>query len=100
MNAASAPLPTGPHAKVALTHYSPVPDTLAGEPPEIYPFLGSYFLAEAADGAHADLCIHGHAHAGTECGTTPGGIPVRNVALPVLRRAFAVYCLEYSKELA
>jgi Icc-related predicted phosphoesterase len=80
--------------RVALTHYSPAPDTLAGEPPEIYPFLGSYFLAEAADDARADLCIHGHAHAGTECGTTPGGIPVRNVALPVLRRAFAVYCLD------
>jgi Icc-related predicted phosphoesterase len=79
---------------VALTHYSPVPDTLAGEPPEIYPFLGSYFLAEAADGADADLAVHGHAHAGQECGLTPGGIEVRNVALPVIRRAFAVYALE------
>lgn len=79
---------------VALTHYSPVPDTLAGEPPEIYPFLGSYFLAEAADGADADLAVHGHAHAGQECGLTPGGIEVRNVALPVIRRAFAVYSLD------
>jgi Icc-related predicted phosphoesterase len=76
---------------VALTHYSPVPETLAGEPPEIYAFLGSYFLAEAADSAGVDLYIHGHAHAGTECGTTPGGAPVRNVALPVLRRSYAVY---------
>lgn len=32
--------------RVALTHYSPVAGTLAGEPLEIYPFLGSYFLAE------------------------------------------------------
>ena len=79
--------------RVALTHYSPVPDTLAGEPPEIYPFLGSYFLAEAADSANADLLIHGHAHAGSEYGTTPGGAPVRNVALPVLQRAYAVYSL-------
>lgn len=79
--------------RVALTHYSPVADTLEGEPREIYPFLGSYFLAEAADGAGADLCVHGHAHAGSECGTTPGGAPVRNVALPVLHRAYAVYCL-------
>ncbi len=77
--------------RVSLTHYSPVPDTLAGEPPEIYPFLGSYFLAEAADSAGADLAIHGHAHAGQERGVTPGGVPVRNVALPVLRRAYAVY---------
>jgi len=80
--------------RVALTHYSPVPDTLAGEPPEIYPFLGSYFLAEAADGAAADLAVHGHAHAGQECGITPGGVQVRNVALPVLRRAYAVYSLD------
>jgi Icc-related predicted phosphoesterase len=79
--------------RVALTHYSPVAETLAGEPPEIYPFLGSYFLAEAADSANADLCVHGHAHAGSECGTTPGGAPVRNVALPVLQRAYAVYGL-------
>lgn len=79
--------------RVALTHYSPVPDTLTGEPPEIYPFLGSYFLAEAVDGAAVTLAIHGHAHAGQECGITPGGVPVRNVALPVLRRAYAVYRL-------
>ena len=41
--------------RVALTHYSPVPDTLAGEPLEIYPFLGSYLLGAGdrlgADGA-------------------------------------------------
>jgi Icc-related predicted phosphoesterase len=80
-------------AKVALTHYSPVADTLAGEPLEIYPFLGSYFLAEAADAAGADLAVHGHAHAGTEKGVTPGGVSVRNVAMPVLRRPYAVYCL-------
>ncbi|HEY4463533.1 MAG TPA: metallophosphoesterase [Streptosporangiaceae bacterium] len=79
--------------RVALTHYSPVEDTLAGEPPEIYPFLGSYFLAEAIDSVPADLAVHGHAHAGAEKGRTPGGVPVRNVARPVLRRAYAVYCL-------
>jgi Icc-related predicted phosphoesterase len=79
--------------RVALMHYAPVPDTLAGEPPEIHPFLGSYFLAQAADDAGASLLIHGHAHAGTETGITPGGAPVRNVALPVIQRAYAVYCL-------
>ena len=36
---------------VALTHYAPVPDTLAGEPLEIYPFLGSYLLGQAIDSA-------------------------------------------------
>ncbi|MDQ3764023.1 MAG: metallophosphoesterase [Actinomycetota bacterium] len=80
---------------VALTHYSPVPDTLRGEPPEIYPFLGAYQLAEAIDGARggagADLAVHGHAHFGCEQGCTPGGVQVRNVAQPVIRAAYAVY---------
>lgn len=79
--------------RVALTHFSPVPDTLAGEPPEIYPFLGSYLLAEAVDEAGADLVVHGHAHAGTEHGMTGGGVRVRNVAQPVIRSAFHVYHL-------
>jgi Icc-related predicted phosphoesterase len=86
---------------IALTHYSPVPDTLSGEPPEIYPFLGSYRLAEAIDGARgglgADLAIHGHAHFGCAQGVTPGGVRVRNVAQPVIRAAYAVYQLPSSR---
>jgi Icc-related predicted phosphoesterase len=80
--------------RVALLHYAPVKETLAGERLEIYPFLGSYLLAEAIDRAGADLAIHGHAHLGQEKGLTARGIPVRNVALPVLRRPYAVYHLE------
>ncbi|MFD5328499.1 metallophosphoesterase [Streptomyces sp. NPDC127092] len=79
--------------RIALTHFSPVPDTLAGEPLEIYPFLGSYLLAEAIDSAGADLSVHGHAHLGTEHGMTAGGVRVRNVAQPVIGRAFALYHL-------
>ncbi|MGW4440828.1 metallophosphoesterase family protein [Streptomyces sp. NPDC004596] len=79
--------------RIALTHFSPVPDTLAGEPPEIYPFLGSYLLAEAIDTACPDLAVHGHAHAGTEHGMTSGGVRVRNVAQPVIGHAFHVYNL-------
>ena len=78
-------------ALVALTHYAPVPETLVGEPLEIYPFLGSYLLAEAVDRAGADLAIHGHAHRGSRNGTTPGGVPVRNVAAPVIGRAYEVF---------
>ncbi len=79
--------------RIALTHYAPVADTLAGEPPEIFPFLGSYLLAEAMDEAGADLAVHGHAHRGTEHGMTSGGVRVRNVAQPVIGRAFSVYHL-------
>jgi Icc-related predicted phosphoesterase len=79
--------------RIALTHYAPVPDTLRGERAEIYPFLGSYLLAEAIDGAGADLAVHGHAHNGAEKGMTPGGCHVRNVALPVIETPFRVYCV-------
>jgi Icc-related predicted phosphoesterase len=77
--------------RIALLHYSPVRDTLRGEHPELYPFLGSYLLGEAVDTAGADLVLHGHAHRGTERGVTPGGVPVRNVAQPVIRRAYHVF---------
>lgn len=80
--------------KLALTHFAPVPDTLAGEPVEIFTGLGSHLLAEAIDGGGADFAIHGHAHGGSEYGKTPGGVPVRNVAYPVLRRRYAVYDLD------
>jgi Icc-related predicted phosphoesterase len=77
--------------RVALTHYAPAPDTLLGEPLEIYPFLGSYLLGEAIDSAPTALAVHGHAHAGTERGLTPGGVHVRNVAHPVIKQAYSVY---------
>jgi Icc-related predicted phosphoesterase len=77
--------------RVALLHYAPVEATLVGEPPGLWPFLGSYLLAEAADAAGAALILHGHAHAGSaEEARTPGGVPVRNVAQPVIRRPFAL----------
>jgi Icc-related predicted phosphoesterase len=83
----------GAQVRIALMHFAPVAATLQGEPLEIYPFLGSYFLAEAVDHAGADLAVHGHAHRGSEHGVTPGGVPVRNVAQPVLRAAYRVYCI-------
>jgi Icc-related predicted phosphoesterase len=78
---------------IALTHYSPVPDTLVGEPLEIYPFLGSYLLAQAIDSAPTSLAVHGHAHKGSERGMTPGGVRVRNVAHPVIKQAYSVFRL-------
>jgi Icc-related predicted phosphoesterase len=86
--------------RVALTHYAPVPDTLVGEPLEIYPFLGCYQLGQAIDSAPTALALHGHAHAGTEKGRTPGGVRVRNVAHPVIKQAYSVYHLQGAEVLA
>jgi Icc-related predicted phosphoesterase len=82
--------------RVALLHYAPVEDTIVGEPLPIYPFLGSYLLGEVADRVGADLVLHGHAHAGRERGATAGGVPVRNVARPVIHRPYRVYELDSS----
>jgi Icc-related predicted phosphoesterase len=80
--------------RIALTHYSPIVGTIEGEPLEIYPFLGSYLLAEAIDTGGAHLAVHGHAHRGRRAGSTPCGVPVRNVAQPVLGRPFTVLRLD------
>lgn len=71
---------------VVLLHYSPVVDTVVGEPPEIHAFLGSSRLAETIDRYdNISLVVHGHAHRGQPEGRTNKGTPVYNVALPVLR---------------
>lgn len=80
--------------KFVLLHFSPIEATLLGERREIYPFLGSYLLAEAIDAGGADAVFHGHAHHGVEKGVTPGGVPVRNVALTVIRHAYNIYSFE------
>lgn len=71
---------------VVLLHYSPVVDTVVGEPPEIHAFLGSSRLGETIDRYdNVSLVVHGHAHRGAHQGRTNKGVPVYNVALPVLR---------------
>lgn len=72
--------------RVVITHYSPVVDTVKGEPPEIYPYLGSSRLSEVMDRFGAKFAVHGHAHHGSSEGKTTGGIPVYNVALSLLQR--------------
>ena len=43
-------------------------------------------LGGPIDQLRPNLALHGHAHRGTLRGATRGGVPVFNVALPVLRR--------------
>lgn len=73
--------------KIAVLHYAPVRKTVEGEPPEIFPFLGSSRLAEPIDRFGVATAFHGHAHNGSPEGKTLTGIPVYNVALPLMRRA-------------
>jgi Icc-related predicted phosphoesterase len=77
-----------PH-RVVLMHYAPVRGTVEGEPLEIYPFLGSSRLEEPLNRYHASMVVHGHVHRGYPEGTTSAGVPVFNVALPLMRRVMA-----------
>jgi Icc-related predicted phosphoesterase len=70
--------------RVVLLHYSPVVDTIIGEPEVIYPFLGSSRLVQPIDTHGATVVFHGHAHHGQLAASTPAGVPVYNVALPLL----------------
>lgn len=73
--------------KVVVLHYSPIPETLVGEPEVIFPFLGSSRLLPPIETHGASVVFHGHAHIGAPEGRTPAGVPVYNVALPVLKAA-------------
>lgn len=76
---------------VVLTHYAPVQETVEGEPPEIFAFLGSARLAETIDRFEGVTCaLHGHAHRGSYEGRTARGVPVYNVARPLLNRDLGV----------
>jgi Icc-related predicted phosphoesterase len=71
--------------RVVVVHYAPVIDTVRGEPAEIFPYLGSSRLAEVVDRHQANMVLHGHAHHGAADGKTTGGVPVHNVALPLIQ---------------
>jgi Icc-related predicted phosphoesterase len=74
-----------PH-RVAMLHYSPIRATVEGEPPEIFPYLGSSRLEEPLTRYAVSAVFHGHAHNGTLEGKTAAGSHVYNVALPLLRK--------------
>lgn len=74
--------------KVVLMHYAPIQQTTDGEPAEIRPYLGTSRLVVPIDSFGAAAVFHGHAHHGAPEGRTPRGVPVYNVAMPVLKRVW------------
>jgi len=73
---------------IALMHYAPVQATVEGEPPEIYPFVGSSRLEEPISRYPVTMVLHGHAHRGKLEGATRTGVPVYNVSMQLLARSF------------
>ena len=72
---------------VVVLHYSPIAGTVMGEPPEIFPFLGSSRLAETIDHFDVNVVFHGHAHHGSYEGKTTKGIPVYNCCMQLMKQA-------------
>jgi len=71
---------------VVVLHYAPIAGTVIGEPPEIFPFLGSSRLAETIDHFDVNVVFHGHAHHGSHQGKTTKGTPVYNCCLELLQK--------------
>ena len=72
--------------RIAVLHYAPVRGTCEGEPLEIFPYLGSSRLEEPINRYRVNAVFHGHAHRGATEGRTATGVPVYNVAMPLLAR--------------
>jgi uncharacterized protein len=79
--------------RIVLLHYAPLEQTIAGEPPGIWAFLGTDRLAAPIAEHEPDLVLHGHAHAGTFEGAI-GDSPVYNVSVPVMERDFWLFELD------
>jgi|SRR6266566_3519321 len=76
-----------PH-RIAMLHYAPIEATVLGEPPAIFPFLGSSRLEEPINRYEVTAVVHGHAHHGSPAGRTSTQVPVYNVSMPLLKREF------------
>ena len=72
--------------RVVLLHYAPIRATVEGEPPEIFPFLGSTRLEEPLNRFRVSAAFHGHAHNGGAEGATAAKVPIYNVSAPVLQK--------------
>jgi len=77
-----------PGPRIVVMHYAPIRDTVAGEPPELFPFLGSSRLEGPLNRFAVTAVFHGHAHQGYFQGKTSANIPVYNVCVAVLKQRF------------
>ena len=79
--------------RLVVMHYAPTAETLEGEPPGIWTFLGTDRLGDPIRRHEPNLVVHGHAHAGTFEGRV-AAVPVYNVSVPVLGRDYHLFDLE------
>jgi len=78
----------GTSQRVVMLHYAPIEQTVTGECPVVFPFLGSSRLEEPINRYGVAAVFHGHAHHGAPEGRTSANVPVYNVCLPLLRERY------------
>src|SRR5918994_2317530 len=83
--------------RIVLLHYAPIEETLKGEPPGIWTYLGADRLAGPIREHEPDLVLHGHAHHGSLEGSI-GNVPVYNVSAPLMGRDFWVFELSAERQ--
>jgi Icc-related predicted phosphoesterase len=76
--------------RLVLLHYSPVEETLVGEPERLWLVLGADRLAGPIREHRPHLVVHGHAHHGSFDGVIDG-VPVYNVSVHVMGREFWIF---------
>jgi len=74
--------------RIAIVHYSPIQETVEGEPPEVFPFLGCSRLEEPLNRYTVTAVFHGHAHHGRPEGRTTKGVPVFNVSMTLMNNLY------------
>jgi len=74
--------------QIVLLHYAPIQETVEGEPPEIFAFVGSSRLEEPISRFPVSMVFHGHAHRGQPEGRTKDHVPVYNVSMPLMTRLY------------
>jgi Icc-related predicted phosphoesterase len=74
--------------RIAVLHYAPIQETVEGEPPEIFPYLGCSRLEEPLGRYPVTAVFHGHAHHGRPEGRTAKGVPVFNVSMRLMNETF------------
>ena len=79
--------------RIGLLHYAPTELTLFGEPERLWLVLGAERLAGPIRAHRPDIVLHGHAHHGSFEGDIDG-VPVYNVAVHVMGRAFWIFELD------
>jgi Icc-related predicted phosphoesterase len=73
---------------IAVLHYAPIQETVEGEPPEIFAFLGCSRLEEPLLRYPVSAVFHGHAHHGRPEGRTRANAPVFNVSMSLMKETF------------